>query len=195
MTLGRNITLTVAMVAGLAMAGLMMIAPASAAGKIKEKYYGPSHGTPLGDPPDAEIDKLPLDKKKSPKSYRSTENYADEEYYEGSVKDDYEEPRYSRRSHKYKRGYDRRCVHPRDIRYGLKSDGWYDFAGYGEVDGVICLRARRRDNGRLYELELDNCSGLIVSAKPVRYRGYRSYRRNRWLRDRRRSRWLRGRRW
>ncbi len=175
--------LSVAVIAGLVLSVFAISESAQAAGEFHEEYYGPSHGTPMGDPPDADYDRPPAYKINKAKKYRYRD-YDPPVEYGGSVKDDYVEPPYSR---KYGRSYRRhRCVHPRDIRYGLKSDGWYDFAGYDEADGLICLRARRRDTGRLYEIELDSCSGLIVSATPLRSRGYRyrRFRSSRWFRDR-----------
>ncbi len=186
MNSGRNIALVTSTVAAWAVAGVLMAAPASAAGKIKEEYYGPSHGTALEDRVDTYIDHV-LERavKQSPRKFCSSEYDASDNYeYQGSVKDDFFEPEsrdWDRRG-RYGRSYDRRrCVPPRDIRYGLKADGWFDFSGYEQDDGVVCLRARRRDTGRLYEIELDSCSGLIVRAKPLRTRGFR---RSRWLPER-----------
>ncbi len=168
-----------------ALSGFVLAQPA-AAQDYKEEYHGPDHGTPIGDPIDAEIDENYVEPKKK-RRYRS-ENYgASRDYYDGSVKDDdYISPPRKRYSHKrHKRPYTQACVHPRDIRRGLRHDGWFGFADFEVDDEQICLSARRRDTGRRYDLILDRCSGLIVKAKPLR----RSYRR--WAEDRRWRRWRR----
>ncbi|MGH1417285.1 MAG: hypothetical protein ACRBCJ_00325 [Hyphomicrobiaceae bacterium] len=183
---GRFKALAFAIVATSALPAIFGADEAGAAGQIKEEYYGPSHGTPLGDPPDADIDLVPETKHdKRYQGYQSSE-YNGAEYYDygGSIKDGYDTydppPRYRRKRVERRYNY-RQCVHPRDIRHGLRADGWVDLTHYGEDDGLIFLRGCRRDSDRVYRLELDKCSGLIVSAKPVRRRGYRS---NRWIRDR-----------
>lgn len=56
-----------------------------------------------------------------------------------------------------------RCVHPRDIKRGLRYDGWRDFDDFDVAGDFIFLTAERRGDGQDYILQLDRCSGAIVN--------------------------------
>jgi hypothetical protein len=68
----------------------------------------------------------------------------------------------------------RRCV-PRELaRDRLRDAGWYDFHALERREDVVLVKARR-DEGRLYDLTIDRCSGEVVDARPIHRRGLGPY--------------------
>ena len=63
------------------------------------------------------------------------------------------------------------CVPRAEIRHALSADGWYDFHDVELHGGVALLRARRA-SGRPFDLRVDRCSGVIISARPLDDRAY-----------------------
>lgn len=139
---------------------------------IEEEYYGPDHGTPLGNPPDADVD--PSYQDDTGPAQVDRDRYSDYDD-RGSYKDDYVQRDRNYRSRRpVKRYKSTACVRPRDIRRGLRGDGWYGFADFEVSHDEICLTARRKSNGVRYELVLDRCTGAIVRAQSTR-RTYRTF--------------------
>jgi hypothetical protein len=67
------------------------------------------------------------------------------------------------------------CVRSEQVRDRLTSLGWRDFhAGQAVSPATVKLRARR-PTGRLFELRLDRCSGVILEARPVELSPMRPY--------------------
>jgi len=62
------------------------------------------------------------------------------------------------------------CLRPRQMRRLLRRTGWHRLGAFDRQNGVICLKASSRDDGRRYLLELDRCTGELLSAKPVNAR-------------------------
>jgi hypothetical protein len=63
--------------------------------------------------------------------------------------------------------HDRRgCTPRREIRRALMHDGWFDFRGL-ELRGDIALVRARRDNGRVFALKLDRCTGRVLRAEVI----------------------------
>jgi hypothetical protein len=84
--------------------------------------------------------------------------------------------RYSRQGHT--------CLRRQEIRRALMDLGWGDFHDL-ELRGEVARLRARRPSGRLYDLDVDRCTGEIVHARPLddgigpyawrrrdRYRGY-----------------------
>jgi len=66
------------------------------------------------------------------------------------------------------------CKRPREMRRGLKRQGWWDFRGLRRAGGDFVVRARR-PNGAAYQLKIDGCSGRVLGAIRMNgeRRGYR----------------------
>jgi len=95
-------------------------------------------------------------------------------------------PRYAQ-APRYDRSppYDRECLPRTEIHARLRAEGWRDFHDI-DVRGQTAYVKAQRPSGDLYDLEVDRCSGGIVTAKrlggypgrpyawrePPRYRGY-----------------------
>jgi hypothetical protein len=63
--------------------------------------------------------------------------------------------------------HDGKCVRSEHVRERLTGMGWHDFhAGQPVSETEVTLRARLR-SGRLFELTLHRCSGLIVDARAL----------------------------
>jgi hypothetical protein len=132
-----------------------------------------------------------------PKSYMPPPGYHDDED-DGpppySKKYSYEGPPYKKYGDKYEKyddddeddgppskkysdlpPYKGSCVRSEQVRDRLTSLGWGDFhAGKALSPTTVKLRARR-PTGRLFELRLDRCSGVILEARPVELSPLRPY--------------------
>lgn len=62
--------------------------------------------------------------------------------------------------------YRRGCTPRREIRRALIDDGWFDFRGL-LLRGDVALVCARRDNGRLFALRLDRCTGRVLRAEVI----------------------------
>jgi hypothetical protein len=84
------------------------------------------------------------------------------------------------RHHAYAAG--RGCTPKDEVRFRLEQEGWIDLHGaeVGEA-GSAYVKARRR-SGRLFELQIDRCSGDVLHARPLelRERPYADYAAPRW---------------
>lgn len=58
------------------------------------------------------------------------------------------------------------CVPPRVIQDRLYRNGWYDVQEVNQRPGRVVLLARQ-DDGLLYRLSIDRCSGMVVNAHLV----------------------------
>lgn len=80
--------------------------------------------------------------------------------------------------------YDRECLPRREIRARLNAEGW---GGFHDIDirGPVAYVKVDRPDGQLYHLEVDRCTGRVITARrigyaerpyahrePPRYRGY-----------------------
>jgi hypothetical protein len=63
------------------------------------------------------------------------------------------------------------CTTPRAAQRALEQDGWRDFANLNLRGDTAFINARRPD-GRAFELQLDRCTGDLVSARPLGHRPY-----------------------
>lgn len=63
-------------------------------------------------------------------------------------------------------GYRHGCTPRREIRRALMEDGWFDFSGL-ELRGDVALIHARRDNGRVFALKLDRCTGRVLRAEVI----------------------------
>lgn len=63
------------------------------------------------------------------------------------------------------------CTTPRAAQRALEQDGWRDFANPTLRGDTAVIYARRPD-GRAFELQLDRCTGDLVSARPLGHRPY-----------------------
>lgn len=86
------------------------------------------------------------------------------------------EPTYERRHERpHSRRWQRRfalaphCVPRRVVMRRLFRDGWHDFHGLALQGPQAQVRARS-DDGRLFALTIERCSGEIVAARQVEYR-------------------------
>lgn len=75
--------------------------------------------------------------------------------------------------------YDRRpqgraCLSREAAREAIERQGWSDFHDVQVVDHGTAYVKARRPSGRLFELQIDRCSGEVVNARPLepRYRPY-----------------------
>ena len=89
-------------------------------------------------------------------------------------------PRYSQAP-----SYERECLPRREIHARLRAEGWRDFHDI-DIRGQTAYVKAQRPSGEVYDLEVDRCTGGIVTAKrlggyperpyawrePQRYRGY-----------------------
>jgi hypothetical protein len=67
------------------------------------------------------------------------------------------------------------CVRSEQVRERLTSEGWRDFHdGKAASPTLVTMRARR-PNGRLFELQLDRCSGAIVEVRALELRPFGPY--------------------
>ena len=66
------------------------------------------------------------------------------------------------------------CVPRRLVMRRLFRDGWHEFHGL-ELRGPKARVRARSDDGRLFALTIDRCSGEIVSARQVEYRHTNGY--------------------
>ena len=71
-------------------------------------------------------------------------------------------PRYAERSD---------CTTPRAAQRMLEQDGWRDFANLTLRGETAVINARRPD-GRAFELQLNRCTGDLISARPLGNRPY-----------------------
>lgn len=58
------------------------------------------------------------------------------------------------------------CLPRSEIRRRLAGDGWRDLHDL-DIRGSIALVKARRPSGRLFDLEVDRCTGDIVRAEPL----------------------------
>lgn len=58
------------------------------------------------------------------------------------------------------------CVPRREVRRALYEDGWFELQ-LPVVDGPVVLLRARRDSGRLFELQLDRCTGRVLHAEVI----------------------------
>lgn len=75
----------------------------------------------------------------------------------------------------YSPGYDRRadaCLPRWKVRNQLRRDGWVDLQPIDRNEGVVSLRARREETGRVFLLRVDRCSGEIIHARPHHLRSF-----------------------
>ena len=108
--------------------------------------------------------------------YNDTERYYDDRYGDrhseppyydrraepprGSWKDD-DAPNYA--APYQPRGSSSSCLLNGEVRSHLVRQGWTDFRGI-ELHRNVAILAARRPDGLLYRLQVDRCSGVIVSA-------------------------------
>ncbi len=58
------------------------------------------------------------------------------------------------------------CMPRELVRDRLLSEGWGDFRDF-EPRGRVVLVQARRPSGRLFDLTIERCSGVVVDARPV----------------------------
>jgi hypothetical protein len=63
------------------------------------------------------------------------------------------------------------CTTPRAAQRALEQEGWRDFANLTLRGETAVINARRPD-GRAFKLQLDRCTGDLVSARPIDPRLY-----------------------
>jgi hypothetical protein len=63
------------------------------------------------------------------------------------------------------------CVSPRAAQRALEQDGWRDFSDLDLRADTATIGARRPD-GRPFQLQLDRCTGELVSARPLQGQPY-----------------------
>ena len=108
-----------------------------------------------------------------PTVYRQ-DNYATPPYVpphqqHGYRQDGYRQDGYRQDGYRQEGRYAGDCL-PRDtVRARLEQRGWYDFHDPQVTGNVVHIRARR-DNGRLYDVTLDRCSGQVMGAEAIRER-------------------------
>jgi hypothetical protein len=114
-----------------------------------------------------------------PPPYRPQPDYAPRPTYgygyppiprEPVYRDDYAPRRYVEVD-PYRRGYEPHrgngCLGKEQVRWQLERQGWQDFHDpYIGGQGVAFLKARR-PSGRLFQLQVDRCSGEIIQARPL----------------------------
>lgn len=58
------------------------------------------------------------------------------------------------------------CIPKREIRARLMDRGWGGFHDI-EIRGEVAYVKAQRPSGRMFDLEIDRCSGHVLSARPV----------------------------
>jgi hypothetical protein len=66
------------------------------------------------------------------------------------------------------------CLGKDEVRYRLEREGWLDFHAPHIEDARVAWVRARRPSGRVFQLQVDRCSGEVISARPVepRYGAY-----------------------
>lgn len=57
------------------------------------------------------------------------------------------------------------CVPRWRVRRNLENDGWVDVQPLDRSGGLVTLRARREESGRIFLLRVDRCTGEVVRAR------------------------------
>jgi hypothetical protein len=81
-------------------------------------------------------------------------------------------PRYAETHPDRPRMYSARpgCVPKEEVRHALQRDGWSDFHDAQVIDRDTATVRARRPGGRLFELNIDRCTGEIVASRPLDHR-------------------------
>jgi len=62
--------------------------------------------------------------------------------------------------------YNDGCVPRHEVKNRLLGQGWHAFTDL-ELRGEVAFVRARRPNGRIFELQVDRCSGAIIEARPA----------------------------
>lgn len=92
-------------------------------------------------------------------------------YEPPSYKDDFDDvrPRTRFRDPLPRRRFSRVCTPRRLISRRLRRDGWFDFQVVRRLRDTAVVRARN-ENGGVYRLRLDRCTGRVLNARLIRRR-------------------------
>jgi hypothetical protein len=76
----------------------------------------------------------------------------------------------------------RGCAPRDEVRFRLEQDGWGDLHAPEIADDATAFVRARRSSGRLFELQIDRCSGDVIHARPLepRQRPFAGYAPPRW---------------
>lgn len=134
---------------------------AGASGAPAADLYGPEgpygRGSPYDDPRYSDIYKDPAPRYATP--------YQPREYLPPYAPRFREPARYPDYSY-----YGNGCVPRYEVKERLLRQGWHAFTDL-ELRGEVAFVRARRANGRLYELQVDRCSGSVIEARAAGYPG------------------------
>jgi hypothetical protein len=131
--------------------------------------YASRYGSPYDDPRYRDMYEHPAPPPRSAAPYRYHGAYPPRSTKDGYLPPMDGPPRFADHASRYAERVDA-CIPRGEAKRRLIEDGWSDFHDL-DIRGHVALVRARRPSGRLFELEVDRCSGEIVRAMPLT-RGY-----------------------
>ena len=78
--------------------------------------------------------------------------------------DPFRAPQFAEPPYRYYSYYGRACVPPHHVRARLLSQGWHVFTDL-QLRGEVAFVQARHPNGRVYELQVERCTGFVIEAR------------------------------